>query len=317
MRLPGLTIRRLLAVLLSVFAVAAVSVAAPASAGADPGHSPSRIALPDGFQPEGIEAGYGKTIYVGSLVDGSIWRGNVRTGKGAVWAEGPGEGSPAVGMVLDRRRHLLWVAGGPTGEVRAYDIRTAALVKTYTFAGSGFLNDVVVTRRGVYATDSFVQRLAVVEFGKGGSLPADGTTLPLTGDITYVAGPPDNPAFNANGIVAQHGWLVINQTETGQLFRVGPRTGVARELRTFGTDLVGADGMELRGHLLYVVRGSVNTVNRMVLLTRHRLAVPAGTLEGDLDFPATAALVGRHLYVVNARFTTTPTPTTEYWVTRL
>ena len=115
------TIRLLLAVLLSL----AIATAAGAPASAGPGsasHQPSRIELPDGFQPEGIEAGHGGTIYVGSLADGSIWRGNVRTGDGAVWVEGGG--APTVGMALDRRRHLLWVAGGPTGEVRAYDVRT-------------------------------------------------------------------------------------------------------------------------------------------------------------------------------------------------
>ncbi len=247
------TIRLLLAVLLSL--AIATAAGGPASAGRGVRRAPARTNRSSGRVPAGRDRGRPRgTIYVGSLADGSIWRGNVRTGDGAVWAEGGG--TPAVGMALDRRRDLLWVAGGPTGEVRAYDVRTASLVRSYQFAGSGFLNDVTVNRTGVYATDSFVQRLAVVEFGRGGSLPADGTTVALTGDIHYVAGPPDNPAFNANGIVSSHGSVVIDQSETGQLFRVDPQTGVASEIETFGTDLVAADGMELRGHLLYVVRNT-------------------------------------------------------------
>jgi hypothetical protein len=37
----------------------------------------------------------------------------------------------------------------------------------------------------------------------------------------------------------------------------------------------------------------------------------------DLDIPTTIAKKGRRLYVVNARFTTPPTPETEYQVVQL
>ena len=47
------------------------------------GHTfPDVIHLPDGFQPEGIARGGGTSFYVGSLVDGRIYRGNLRTGTG-------------------------------------------------------------------------------------------------------------------------------------------------------------------------------------------------------------------------------------------
>lgn len=273
-----------------------------------------RIALPNGFQPEGVEAGGGPIVFVGSLADGSIWRGDVRTGTGAVWAPGPG--AAALGLARDARRGLLWVAGGDSKQVRVYDLRTRRLVRSYDVPSAGFLNDVALTRRGVYVTDSFVQQLVVLRLGRHGRLPAQATTRPLTGDIHYVAGPPDNPAFNANGIVADHGRLVIDQSETGQLFRVNPRTGSTRELRTFGTDLKGADGLELRGRLLYVVRNS-GVVQRLLLDPSLRFAIPAGTRTGDLDFPSTVAYVEGALYVVNARFATPPGPTTPYWLTRL
>ena len=41
--------------------------------------------------------------------------------------------------------------------------------------------------------------------------------------------------------------------------------------------------------------------------------VPPATL----DIPTTLAEQGNRLYAVNARFTTPPTSTTEYWVTKL
>jgi len=72
-----------------------------------------------------------------------------------------------------------------------------------------------VTRDAVYVTDSNIQQLDVIPLGPGGALPDPDavTTLPLTGDIHYVAA-----QFNANGIVAARGWLIVVQSFTGQLF---------------------------------------------------------------------------------------------------
>lgn len=305
---PAATVRRLLAVL--AVALSGLLASAPGALA----QRPDRIALPDGFQPEGVERAGGTGVFVGSLADGSIWRGDVRTGAGAIWA--PGTGQPALGIARDVRRGVLWVAGGPSGELRAYDLRSAALVRTYRFPGAGFLNDVAVTRRAVFVTDSLVPQLAVVRLRGGRRLPSGGTTLPLSGDIRYVAGPPENPAFNANGIVAYRGRLIVAQSETGQLFAVDPRTGVAREIDTAGVDLRNADGLERRGSMLFVVRND-GVVERLRLGRRLRSARPAGTLAGELDYPSTAALIGGSLYVVNARFATEPTPSTPYWLTRL
>ena len=49
---------------------------------------PERIPLPDGFYPEGIEVGTGHDFYVGSLLDGAVYKGDLRTGDGAVLAPG-------------------------------------------------------------------------------------------------------------------------------------------------------------------------------------------------------------------------------------
>ncbi len=294
--------------LVILLAALAAALSLPALAAAQ------RIALPNGFQPEGVEAAGGSDVFVGSLADGSIWRGDVRTGRGAIWAAGPG--ASALGMARDERRGLLWVAGGPSKQVRVYDLASRRLLRTYDVPSAGFLNDVALIGGDVYVTDSFVQQLVVLRAHRGARLPREATTEPLTGDIHYVAGPPDNPAFNANGIVADRGRLVIDQSETGQLFRVNPRTGATRELETFGTDLKDADGMELRGPLLYVVRNS-GVVQRLLLAPSLRFAIPFGTRTGDLDVPSTVAYVRGSLYVVNARFATPPEPTTPYWLTRL
>lgn len=307
--------RRLLLVLSAVLLACLGGPAAQAAEPAADGAYPRRIELPRGFRPEGVQAGRGTTIYAGSLADGSIWRGDVRTGRGRVWVHGAG--SPALGITFDAGRNLLWVAGGPSGEVRVYDAGTGRRVRTYTFAGSGFLNDLVVTRHAVYVTDSFVRRLAVIPFRSGGGLPVTGRTLPLTGDIHYIGGDPANPEFNANGIVAAGGYLVVDQSVTGQLFRVDPRTGAARAIKTPGSTISDCDGLELKGNLLHVVRNLPNRVARLRLDVAALRAAPAGELVGNLDIPSAATFVGSRVYAVNARFYTPPTDRTRYWISRV
>jgi hypothetical protein len=289
--------------------------AAAATAGQAPERPfPQRIDLPDGFFPEGITTGRGTTVFVGSLADGAIWRGDVRTGAGEVFVPGR-EGGTAAGVDYDRRNDRIWVAGGPLGTLTAYDASTGALLETYAF-GAGFLNDVVVTRRAVYATDSFTQRLAVVPLGRGGSLqpPTAAASIPLTGEIAYVPG-----EFNANGIVAYRGGrvLVLVQSVTGALFRVDPATGVARRIDLGGDDVLGGDGLERRGRTLYVVRGGENLVSVVRLGGALRRGRVAGTLTGDLDVPTTATLAAGRLWAVNARFSTPTGPDVEYWITQL
>ena len=100
-----------------------VVTAAPASAAL----LPKVISLPDGFRPEGIATGRGTNFYVGSQVDGAIYRGNLLTGRGAVFV--PGTAGDAVrGLKVDGDR--LFAAGGPSGTVKVYDVRTGRRART-------------------------------------------------------------------------------------------------------------------------------------------------------------------------------------------
>jgi sugar lactone lactonase YvrE len=273
-----------------------------------------RIALPDGWRPEGVTTD-GKALYVGSLATGALWKVDPRTGKGRVLAPGA-EGRIAVGIDYDRRRGLVWVAGGDTEVVRAHDARTGQVRATYSFpsADGRFVNDVVATARGVYATDSLNQELLVVPLRVGGPLPppAAATTLPLTGDLVYTDG------FNLNGIVARGGRLLAVQSNTGLLFDIGPATGRTRTVDLHGYALTNGDGLEIRGRTLFVVR---NRDERVAVVTLSRDGrsgeVVAELMRRGFDVPTTVARVGQRLWAVNARFGTTPTPQTAYWLSRL
>lgn len=308
----------------AIATVLALGLAVPGSAatgtsGADRhgGHEcPDRIELPDGWQPEGVTTD-GKRLYAGSLADGRLLTADPRSGRVRVLPLSGADG-PAVGVDHDKRRDLLWVAGGPTGEIRVHKASNGKLLRTYTMPvdpEGRFVNDLVVTRDGVYATDSFNAELAVVALDGSRSLPPSGETevLPLSGDFQLGAG------FNLNGIVASDGWLVSVQSTTGTLFRVDPGSGATTALDLGGASVPNGDGLELDGDdLLYVVRNQDNLVVPVDLeddLTAGE--VGQEITSGDLDVPATVALVRHSLYAANARFGTPPTPDTEYWLTRL
>ena len=116
---------------------------------------PEKIDLPNAWQPEGIAIGRGTTAYVGSIPTGQVWRANLRTGRGSVLV--PERGRQATGIDVDQRNRLF-VAGGPTGAGYVYNARSGADIAQYSFAASGsFVNDVVVTKRAAWFTDSFLQ----------------------------------------------------------------------------------------------------------------------------------------------------------------
>ena len=271
---------------------------------------PTRIDLPPGFQPEGIES-FGPWLFAGGLQDGAIWRGSAVTGEGDILVPGMA-GRMATGLHLDHFGRL-WVAGATTGTIRVYNALTGDLLQTYTFSGTGFLNDLDITRGAVYATDSMNAQLAVIPLGGFGRLPDPSVAhlMPLTGDFQM------QPGFNANGIAARGGWLVMVQSNTGFLFKVNPRTGETHKIDTGGYLLTNGDGLERRGRTLYVVRNQNNLVAALRLSRGLRSAELIGEITaeaGALSVPTTATATLRGLYVVNARFGIT---TDEYWITRL
>ena len=308
--------RRVSLVLVALVAVAALA-ALPSSAHRGR-ELPKTIALPTGFQPEGI-AIHGKTFFVGSIPTGAIYSGDVREPDEAEILVDPVAGRAAIGVEYDRRHDRLFVAGGPTGKAFVYDADDGTLLKEYqlTTLSPRFINDVVVTRRGAFFTDSNNQQLYKVPIGPGGTLGAASETLPLTGDLSYSAG------FNLNGIdAAKHGkWLLAVQSNEGRLFRINPRNGETRELVLTGGNVMTGDGILLQGKRLFVVQ---NTMNQIAVIRVDR-RLTEGTIKRLIkdplfDVPTTIDDVGHQtLYAVNARFGVPPAdrPTAAYNLVRV
>ncbi len=219
---------RRLTVLLTAFAIL-LTILAPAALAA-PGQSfPKILPLPDGFRPEGVAVGRGTTFYVGSLAGGAVYRGDLRTGEGAVFVQ-PQAGRAIAGIYADQRSNALFASGTQSGNAYVFDAQTGAELASYqlTTASAKFINDVIVTGDAAYFTNSFAAEIYRVPLGPGGSLPNQSAvqTIPLTGAWVQVPGP---FVFNANGIeaTADGRWLFIVNSTRGELYRVDPQTGSA------------------------------------------------------------------------------------------
>lgn len=323
--------RRLVLGSAAAAAVTALTVpaASTASASSSPqrhhgGRFPDTVALPDGIRPEGITSGPGTTYYVGSLADGRIVTGDLR--RGTVRTLLPGAPGRALrGLYFDHRNGVVWAVGGVTtgtttvGHVWCIGARSGRVLHDVVVPGAVFLNDLVVTRDAVWATDSRVDRLTVIGFGRRLRTVRAPRFVPLGG--AWPAG--NGIANNANGIrLLPDGDIVLNNSRVGGLWQVTPRSGITREIPVRGgPGIVGGDGLETDGSVLYNVRGSgQREVSVLRLSCRHGRwsASWAGALTDEtLDVPSTATLAGGSLWAVNARFGVASPDSASYWITRL
>ncbi len=196
------------------------------------------------------------------------------------------------------------MSGAGSKAIRVYDARSGDELRTYAVPEAGFINDVIVTRRGAYFTDSGVQQLYFVPCGKKGAL-GELQRIPLTGDLQY----DDDPGtFELNGIEAARGGktLVAIQSHNGKLFAIDARTGVTDEIAYDG-----GDGLLRQGRRLFVVEnrdtnagtttvGEVSVVKLRRHLSQDRIV--REIVDSDFDVPTTIARSGGREYVVNAKF---------------
>ena len=121
-----------------------------------PGTALSHIDLPNGFLPEGIATGSGHTAYLGSRADGDIYRLDLRTGRARSSAKAPGRrrwgsSSPTTGSSSP--------VAPPATPGSSTPARAAAADVHLALTGTpAFINDVIVTDKAAWFTDSLRQR---------------------------------------------------------------------------------------------------------------------------------------------------------------
>ena len=266
------------------------------------------IVLPGASSAEGIAGGRGATFFAGDLFRGDIFRGNFQRGTARLFIDVP-DGRMAVGMALDPARRLLFVAGGFTGQAYVYDTRTRATVASYQFGDpqASVINDVAVTKRGAWFTDSKQAKLFFVPMSRAGELRPF-RTLALSGPAADTSG-----EFNLNGIRATAGGktLIVAHSGNGRLHTVDTSTGDSATIA--GIRVPSVDGIVLQGRRLWAVQNS-NRVTRIRLSPRLRAGVVKRIITSErFQVPATATRHGRWLAVVNAKFDTGIPPTADQY----
>ena len=263
--------------------------------------------------PEGITEGPGTTFFVGSMGDGSIYRGDTATGRIEMFVPPDGDGRTTItGLAVDGYGRLI-ACDYDGGQLFVYDLASRSLVARRVLpAEEAWPNDVAVAGDSAYVTDTrhpLVWRLPAGRRGVGGP------------ELAFDLGPsgPADPAY-LNGIVAhpqEPVLLVASQGEGGTLWRVDLAGHSAAPVDLGGYEY-NADGMLLDGDVLYGVtnRGATPEDARfMISATRLAPGWRSGVILGELadpdwDCPTTIAKVDRKLLVVcsQVRVMNTTTP---------
>jgi sugar lactone lactonase YvrE len=267
---------------------------------------PEVITLPGATSAEGVATGIGSTFYAGELFTGDIFRGDLRTGSAAKFIDAP-TGRNALGLKADVPHHLLFVAGGFTGQAYVYDLRTGADVAIFQLVAPGtpaVINDVIVTRDAAWFTDSAAPNLYRVSIAPDGSIGAP-SMLTVTGPAAHLSG-----QFNMNGIdaTANGKTLLVAHSGDRTVYTVDPTTGASAPIA--GTDVPNVDGILFEAGRLWAVQNFSNQVTELrVSPDLSSATVERVITNPNFEIPTTVARDGNRLAVVNAKFDTGFPPT--------
>lgn len=264
------------------------------------------IPIPTDFAPEGIAVGPFNKFFVGSLWDGDIYRGNLKTGRGKVIVDR--KRGAAAGLKVDAARNRLYVAAGPAGRGIVYDARDGTRVTSFRLAPSGtsLINDVVLTRHAAYFTDSSNPRIYKVPIGADGSYGRPETVV-VTGEAAFIG----ELGVGLNGIDAPpYGRrLIVANSSTGLLYTVDPKTGESDDIELdTGEPLPPViDGILLQRRVVWVLSNFSNTLTKIRLdpdFSEGRVVqvITNDDVDGLFRVPSTLSAHKRKLVIVNARF---------------
>jgi Cu-Zn family superoxide dismutase len=225
-----------------------------------PGQAPSP-GNPAGSKYEGIGLDERRNLfYVSETTGGEISRGRVGDPDVEPWLDGDGKDGrfTARGIDVDTSGRIF-IAGGPNStdhpgapDLWVYSREGVLLAALNAGAAGAVFNDVTVARDGAaYFTDSSLTPRIFKVVQRNGTWSVE-LWKDATGTI-QTSGP-----FNLNGIVGtSDGRALIVVQSTGALWRFDLAskevTPIALSGLT-GADLVGGDGIVLRGKKLYVIR---------------------------------------------------------------
>jgi sugar lactone lactonase YvrE len=265
-----------------------------------PGALPSEYVLPGNTVfPEGVTTRPGSDeFFVSSTTDGTIFRGTLDDATTEVFLPPGGDGRVnAVG--LRASRHRLVVAGGATGLIFVYDIRSGRLLRRFSTGSGAAINDVAIAPDGdAYVTDS--QRGLLFHIpARLLKRPSDETTALQP----FVDFKPTPVGSYSNGVVpVGNRYLLVGGLISGVIARVDRRTKEVRAVDLGDETVPVPDGLARRGRTVYVVN-LARRVTELKLSHRWlRARVVRHITSPRFRLPTTVAIAGRRLLVVNSQF---------------
>jgi outer membrane protein assembly factor BamB len=216
--------------------------------------------------------------------DGTIYRGELGQQQLEVWV-GPRAGDNGRGIDVDDAGRV-YVAGGPSAEVRVFDAAGTLLAELPTGVAGSVGKD-----GAAYVTDSSLPQIWRVT-QQGGEWVVESwrdvsDTIPYTPALTD---------FDLGGVVGTPDgrYLLATQGTTGQLWRIDLATKAIIEVDVNGSALVvNADGIVLKGHDLYVVQNFSRQITKLHLSGDFSTAKVRDVVPTPADRTFTTAKIAR------------------------
>lgn len=297
-------------------ALVALAMAGPAVAQEGRLHPQALIHSLPGTQtyPESVTVDHAAgAYYVGSVKEGTIFKGQVGQSKIEVFSPAGADGRVmATGMFFAKDR--LIVAGRQTGLIFIYNTQDRRLISKLDNGlrtGQTFLNDTTFARDGsAFVTDSINPVLYRVSPGSNGQyelqefLKFEGTP------VKYINA--QGPAgINVNGIVATDDgrYLIIAKRNENALYRIDLQSREIVPVKMPENMLDTPDGMYLQGDTLFVAQNNP----RSVAVVRLAPDFASASLERSIAhptfaFPTSVAVHQNKLLVVSSQFDTKGSP---------
>jgi len=255
------------------------------------------------------------TFYVGSVKEGTIFKGRVGTPKIEEFSPAGADGR-TMANGLFYARDLLIVLGRQSGQIFVYDTKTGGLVTRLHNGLQGtdqtFLNDVTFAPDGsAYVTDSVNPVLYRVKPVNGGSrYELEEFVSFKNTPVTYIKAA-GAPGINLNGIVvtADGRYLILAKRNENALFRLDLTNRAVTPIQMPKGMLNTPDGMFLQGETLYVAQNLPKAVAVVKLSESYtRAALERNIPHPTFAFPTAVARYQNKLLVVSAQFDTLGSP---------
>jgi outer membrane protein assembly factor BamB len=252
--------------------------------------------------PESVTSSRDGTVFFGSQDKGIIYRAAPGASRADPWVQPAAVGLQSVfGVLADDDSSTLWVCStGPTppgpppgisdASLKALDLRSGVLKRSYPLPGGGTCSDIAVARDGT-AYVSEMKGGRVLRLKKGATALEVWSTDPLLASA-------DGLALLSDGALYVNGW------RTGVLVRIEVnRDGSARPVVKLETSrpLGRPDGMRAvnNGNALLLAEGD----GRLDEVTINGNTATVKVLKEGLEWPAAVTMVGDTAFVLEAKFT--------------